>query len=66
MVFVDDPSRFAAFSPSTYSFDDIVNLTARQVAGIATITVVDQSAANAFSLALGDEHGVRDGAFVST
>ncbi|MFD6856176.1 hypothetical protein ACFWB0_14205 [Rhodococcus sp. NPDC060086] len=63
VVFVEDPGRFAAFAPGTYSFDDIVNLTARQVAGIATIVVVDQAAANAFSQALGDDHGVRDGAF---
>ncbi|OBA37955.1 hypothetical protein A5767_05905 [Rhodococcus sp. 852002-51564_SCH6189132-a] len=63
VVFVDDPGRFDVFAGSQYTFADIVNTAARTVAGIATVAVVDQSAATAFNMELGDDHGVRDGAF---
>ena len=63
VVFVDDPARFDVFAGSQYTFAEIVDIAARTVAGIATVAVVDQPAATAFNMELGDEHGVRDGAF---
>ncbi|MEZ7240288.1 hypothetical protein QYS60_21295 [Rhodococcus sp. GXMU-t2271] len=63
VVFAADNTRFEAFGGQGYTFDSIVERASAHVAGIAHIAVVDKAAATAFNLALGDSHGVWDGAF---
>ncbi|WP_305093493.1 hypothetical protein [Prescottella sp. R16] len=63
VVFAEDEERFTAVRHGSYTFDDIVDRAAKRAAGIATVAVVDDTAAAALTEALGDEHGVRSGAF---
>lgn len=63
VVFVEDGDRFAAIRQGTYSFADVVSRAARQVAGIAATAVVDTEAAKSLTEALGEDHGVWNGAF---
>lgn len=63
VVFARDDLRFAAINGSAYEFPDFVQRAANQVAGIARIAIADQQAAQALTEALGESHGVWDGAF---
>ena len=63
VVFAQDDLRFAAIAGSTYEFAELVQRAANQVAGIARIAIADKAAAGALTEALGEGHGVWDGAF---
>ncbi|AYF76294.1 hypothetical protein D7D52_23465 [Nocardia yunnanensis] len=64
VVFARDDARFADLGrPDRYSFDDVVARVAVKVAGVANIAILDSPGADAFTAALGNSHGVWDGAF---
>ncbi|MFF0495449.1 hypothetical protein ACFYU5_03500 [Nocardia aobensis] len=63
VVFARDDARFKHFGRPGYTFDSLVSRVADKVAGVANVAVVDKPGATAFTNALGDSHGVWDGAF---
>ncbi|MGW0359234.1 hypothetical protein ACWDXV_34020 [Nocardia nova] len=64
VVFARDDARFDFFgNTDRYTFDSLVARVANQVAGVANVAVLDKPGATAFTSALGDSHGVWDGAF---
>lgn len=64
VVFARDDSRFAIYgAPQRYSFEDIIARVADRAAGVANIAVLDAGGADAFTAALGNRHGVWEGAF---
>jgi len=64
VVFTRDDARFEVFGDiDHYTFDDVVSRVANQVAGVANVAVLDRIGARTFTDALGQSHGVWDGAF---
>ncbi|MFT7021335.1 MAG: hypothetical protein ACJA07_000412, partial [Rhodococcus sp. (in: high G+C Gram-positive bacteria)] len=63
VVIAEDPARFAVFRKGPYTFGSIVSNAARALAGVAAVVAVDAAAADALTAALGERHGVYDGAF---
>ena len=63
VVIAEDPARFAVFRKGPYTFGSIVSNAAKALAGVAAVAAVDAAAAGALTTALGERHGVYDGAF---
>ncbi|WP_128644981.1 hypothetical protein [Rhodococcus sp. BS-15] len=63
VVIAEDPARFAVYRKGPYTFGSIVSNAAKALAGAASVVAVDIAAASALTAALGERHGVYDGAF---